>query len=233
MKRAFFFSFIFHMVMVGAALISSPFEPSNRIDYGEVIRVSLPSFDQVPNVAPPEPVPVEVPMAMAEEEPDIPIESPSTKPAAEIEKPKEKPKPKPPKQNKPVNAKTGEKTQQGGEKGNLETSMQSASGVGVSGATVEDESFNYPYWFTQAVQKILGNFRWSYSYDGTLVCVMHFQVIQSGRVIELRVAQSSGIKQYDDACIAAVERSAPLPPLPREFGKEIIAVNFPMRWTPR
>ncbi|MGD8922004.1 MAG: TonB family protein [Candidatus Zixiibacteriota bacterium] len=233
MKRAFFFSFIFHMVMVGAALISSPFEPSNRIDYGEVIRVSLPSFDQVPNISPPEPLPVEVPMAMAEEEPDIPIESPSTKPAAEIEKPKEKPKPKPEKQTKPTNAKTGNKTQQGAQEGKVETSAKSASGAALSGATVDNASFNYPYWFTQAFNKIAGNFRFSYAYDGTLVCVVYFQVIQSGRLVELKVRQSSGFQEFDDACLAAVERSAPFPPLPRDFREEIIGITLPVKWRPR
>ena len=68
--------------------------------------------------------------------------------------------------------------------------------------------------------------------DATIVCVIYFQVIKSGRVIEKRVEETSGIPAFDQACLQAVERSTPFPPLPRDFTDEIIGITLPFQYKP-
>jgi len=115
----------------------------------------------------------------------------------------------------------------------LDESATGGEGSPFAGATIDNASFNYPYWFTQAFRKIRSNWRNPVSHQGTLVCVIYFQVIQSGRVINLQIRESSGIDAFDDACLRSVERSAPFPPLPREFREEIIGINLPFKYQPR
>ncbi|RME22661.1 MAG: energy transducer TonB [Candidatus Zixiibacteriota bacterium] len=80
--------------------------------------------------------------------------------------------------------------------------------------------------------KIASNMRHSVVTDATLICVIYFQVLQSGRIVNLKVIQSSGYQEFDDACMAAVSRSAPFPPLPRDFSDEIIGITLPIKYTP-
>jgi TonB family protein len=97
---------------------------------------------------------------------------------------------------------------------------------------VDNASFDYPYWFTQAFYKIQSNWRNPVSADYSIVCAIYFQVLKSGRVIELRVEESSGVRAYDEACLRAVERSTPFPPLPRAFPDEIIGITLPFKYEP-
>ena len=162
-----------------------------------------------------------MPEAVAEEfTEDIPLSDPTSAEPVEI-KPKEEPKKENPKK-KPARATTP------ASEAPAETEVAgTGAGTPFRGATIDNATFNYPYWFTQAFNKISGNFRNPVAYDGTLVCTIYFQVIKSGRVIELRIAESSGIAAFDDACLTAVDRSAPFPPLPRDFRDEILGISVP------
>ena len=238
--RDIILSLAVHVVILFSALVSAPFEQNRPIDYGEVIRVSLPSMDQLPakmEELPPEPVPIPRPV-IETDEPDIPIKSPETKPAAKIDKPKPKPTKEKPKEETrktptPEDADKGSKNQEGNAESQVNAEVTTSSGTVLSGATVDNANFNYPYWFTQAFYKISGAFRNPINYDGTLKCVIHFEVMQSGRIYNLKVLESSGVPQFDQACLASVERSTPLPPLPKEFLAEVIGINLPFNWEPR
>jgi TonB family protein len=186
--------------------------------------MALPEFADKEPVAAPTPV---IPQPAVEAMPEIPIENPASLPETVVpEKPKPKPKDKP--KTKPVAAGNDLKTTGGNQ---IETSATGA-GSPFSGATIDNASFNYPYWFTQAFHKIQSNWRNPVAADGTVVCVIYFQVIKSGRVIEKRVEESSGIPAFDQACLQAVERSTPFPPLPRDFNDEIIGITLPFQYKP-
>jgi len=105
--------------------------------------------------------------------------------------------------------------------------VESAQGSPFAGATVDNANFNYPYWFTQTFNKIANNMRNTTNVDNRIFCTIYFQVLKSGRVIELRIEKSSGYPDFDEACLAAVERSAPFPPLPNDFIDEIIGITLP------
>lgn len=239
-NRDIIISVALHAAILLSLMVSIPLAKKRPIDYGDVIQVSLPSMDQLPakvEELPPEPVPVPKPVVETDE-PDIPIQAPETKPPAKIEKPKPTPKKEEPKKETrktptPEDANKGNDNQEGNSESEVDAEVTTTGGTTLSGATVDNANFNYPYWFTQAFYKISGSFRNPVNYDGTLQCIIHFEVMQSGRVYNLKVLESSGIPQYDQACLAAVERSIPLPPLPKEFLAEVIGINLPFKWEPR
>jgi TonB family protein len=218
MKREILFSLALHLAIVAATVVSAPFEIKKRRSYDEIIRVSLTSLP--PTIPSQTPEPIAIPQALSDVLSEIPIDAPSTAKEAIV-------KPKKDKEKKPQPRTTGRVVSQGNEK-EIESSA-TGSGSPFQGATIDNVSFDYPYWFTQAFNKIAGNWRNPVLYEGTLVCAIYFQVIRSGRVVELRVETSSGIPAFDNACLLAIERSAPFPPLPREFRDEIIGITVPFK----
>jgi protein TonB len=224
-------SVILHVVALAMMVFASPLNIRQPHDFGEVIRVGLISMDQLSPapITPAEPVPVPevvTPKAIEAEPEEVTLQDPTTKPAVPVDKPAEKPKAKP-KDNKPKSktkepAQTGDRDQAGTAEGKID--VQGPSGSGISGMGVDNASFNYPYWFTQTFNKLGQNFRIPVVIDGTVTCDVYFQVIKSGRVIEKKVVTSSGVPQFDQACLAAIDRAQPFPPLPREFLDEIIGL---------
>lgn len=240
MKREIIYSVGLHLIVIALAFASAPFTlGSDPFDYGEVIKITA---VDIPEFSEPEPIPfapVDVPKALPEEvAEDIPISDPTSidKPVPvekPVEKPKDKPKPKKPKtQNKKPADKPKDDGQTAGSPAGDKEIKTTATGAGspFAGATIDNASFDYPYWFTQAFNKIAGNFRRTVSLDGNVVCVIYFQVIKSGRVIDIQIKQSSGIDPVDRDCLSAIERSAPFPPLPKEFRDEIIGITIPIKY---
>ncbi len=220
-------SLILHAVIIFVTVYASPLNIKKPHDFTDVIRVGMISAGDLPGakIKPAEPVPEPEPPKTVKAQPkDVPIEAPSTKPAKNV-KPVDKPK----KQAEKPKAKpttdateTGDQNQPGTPEGKID--VDAPSGSSVSGMGVDNASFNYPYWFTLAFNKLCQNFRIPVVIDGAVSCDVYFQVIKSGRVIEQKVVTSSGIPQFDQACLTAIERSAPFPPLPREFVDEIIGI---------
>ena len=229
MARDLILSVILHVVALAMTVFASPLNIRKPHDFGEVIRVGVISMDQL-NPAPitptePEPIPEAVtPKAMEAEPEEIKLQEPTTKPAVPVDKPAAKPKPKDdkPKPQPDEPAETGDRDQAGTAEGKID--VQAPSGSGISGMGVDNASFNYPYWFTQTFNKLGQNFRIPVVIDGTVTCDVYFQVIKSGRVIEKKVVTPSGVPQFDQACLAAIDRAEPFPPLPREFLDEIIGL---------
>jgi TonB family protein len=234
MKKDFLFSIILHVLLIVATLISAPFSVQSRLKYDDIIRVQLTA---PADMFSPEPValePVPVPKPAIEEEPDIPISDPTTMKEAVIT-PESKPKPEKPKEEKKKKQNVLKKNKSGGSDENKSKEIDTPGGGGspFAGATIDNANFDYPYWFTQAFNKISSNFRNTVYYDGTLICVVYFQVIRSGRVVELHVEKPSGIPEFDQCCLNAIESSTPFPPLPREFRDEIIGITLPIKVGPR
>ncbi|MEW5994440.1 MAG: TonB family protein [Candidatus Zixiibacteriota bacterium] len=224
MARDILCSLLLHLSLVVVTVISSPFDTGKQHQFDEVIRVRLTSL---PAPVTPAPEPVTIPPAVTEDLPNIPLSKPATAKEAIIET-KPEPKREEKKQKKPEELKTSGSPKQ--EEARTEvTAPGGGSDSPIQGATIDNASFNYPYWFDQAFRKIAGNYRNPVPYEGTLVCVVYFQVIRSGRVIELRVENPSGVKAFDNACMQAVERSTPFPPLPRTFRDEIIGITVPFK----
>jgi TonB family protein len=157
---------------------------------------------------------------------EIPLEKPATAPEAKIDAQEEKPTKKP--KDRPYQPLESRR------EGELEGAAEVETGGGTpfAGAIIDNATFDYPYWFTQAFYKIQSNWRNPVAADYSIVCVVYFQVIKSGRVIELRIEEPSGIRTYDEACLRSVEHSAPFPPLPSGFRDEIIGITLPFKYEP-
>ncbi len=236
MKRDIVFSLILHTVAISLLVFSSPFVKSKPFDY-EVIRVNAVSPAGLP--PPPgqqtaQPTPVTIPQAMAEEQVQIPVDKPSSikKPVPTKTKTAKQPEKKPPKQTstQPTQAET---SGSGDNEAKQIDVNATGSGASFGGATIDNASFNYPYWFTQAFNKIASNWHRTVLIDAPVVCVVYFQVIKSGRLLEVRVEKSSGIPSVDETCVLAIQSSAPFPPLPEEFRDEIIGITIPFKYQPR
>jgi TonB family protein len=226
-------SVILHVMIVASTFLPVTF--ASRPDtLGNVISVRLISAPPLPVQpdAPPQPIkPLTIPKAM-EAEPEVipiddpvtakPVKIPETKPAP-VKKPEQK---KPDKTQKNLDAVTGDTRRAGTADGSTDVEV-SASGSPFAGARVDNASFDYPYWFDLAFTQIANNFQNPINTDAKLVCVVYFQVIRSGRVLEIKVQTPSGVPAFDDACVAAIERSKPFTPLPREFRDEIIGITVP------
>ncbi len=232
MNRDLLLSVALHAIVIAAVLLSSPLDFGQKPEYGEVIRVNVVSAS---DLAPAEPEAViapqpQVPRALQEEIPEIPIDDPTTRPAAEIDEPEEEPIDEPPPEKETVKhstvAQPSDRTQTGTRDGQTEVENPGGTGSLISGVAVDNASFNYPYWFTMAWNKINQNFRVPVAIDGQVYCDVYFQVIKSGRVVKSKITNPSGIPAFDNACLGAVERSAPFPPLPREFLDEIIGITI-------
>jgi protein TonB len=224
--RDILLSAILHTVAIAVTLFASPLNIKRPPEFADVIRVgvvSMPAPQEV-EIAPIPDAPT--PQAVQAEPEEIALEDPTTKPAAEIEEPEEEPEPKEPDPPQPTTAQveTGDQDQAGTDDGNVE--VDAPTGGAIAGATVGDASFAYPYWFNLAFNKINQSYRVPFAIDGTVSCMIYFEVIASGRVIELRVEQSSGLQEFDDACMATISRASPFPPLPRDFLPEIIGLTI-------
>lgn len=211
-----------HAAIISALLLAGGLASTRRFHPGDIIRVSLtagPPGKQAPAITPSKPVPP----AVAQPTP-LP-----TKGAKAIADTKKKPAPK-----KPSGVRRGEEARFEAERASSEIiSDATATGSPFAGATVDNLSFDYPYWFEQAFTKIQSNWINTVEADGEIVCVIYFQVIKSGRLLEARVETGSGIEAFDQGCLGSIYKSAPFPPLPSEFADEVIGITLPFKYSPR
>jgi len=230
MKQDYVFSVLLHLAFIIVLLTNPPFESRHEVDLGEVINVRLtapPSAKAEPPVAI---EPLNIPAPVTADEPLAVVTD-----AITIDKAKKVDKPKPkPKEDKPYQPKTetGNKDVAGLEDGQKDISDELGQGSLFSGASIDNASFDYPYWFIQAFSKIERN--WSNPIPATqpLKCVIYFQVIASGNILKAEIEQSSGIPAFDNACQRAVLLSNPLPQLPRDFVDEILGIHLEFPYQP-
>jgi colicin import membrane protein len=230
MRRELIFSLVFHVFVVAALYGSGMILSPRKLDLGEVIKVSLMSLPDLPPSEKPPADPLEIPKAVQQEAPPVNVPEPKAKAIATPEKKKVPPKKKPPKKEYKGQTETGDETKAGSAEGTAD--VAEAAGSPFAGATVDNAAFEYPYWFTQAFYKIRTNWQNPVDADGQIICVVYFQVLASGRVIETKVDKSSGIPAFDDACVLAIERSSPFPPFPRDFTDEILGITIPFKYQP-
>lgn len=247
MKRDLLLSLVLHVGIVALTLLASPFTIKSQLDNREVIAIDVlfdeppGGFEAAPEEPPPEPARVATPKTVEEEPAEIPIVDPALEEEEvviddELEPDEPEEEPPPPPDQSVVQLPTDEVTttnQPTVDEGPAEIhSTVTGKGAIFAGATISNANFDYPWWFTQALNKILRNYRNPVASDGVIGCAIYFEVIKSGRVIVMRIETSSGIDRYDEACLAAVERAKPFPPLPRHFPDEIIGITLPFRHDP-
>jgi TonB family protein len=63
--------------------------------------------------------------------------------------------------------------------------------------------------------------------------VVFFRVHRDGSVSNVEIEKSSTLQLFDRSCQRAVIEAAPLPPLPREYSDEFVAVHFSFVYQPQ
>lgn len=229
MGKDLLFSTVLHATLFVVAVWAAPMDRVRRPTYADVIRVGVVSMPEMTPAVPEPEVEIATPRALQAEPEEVVLQDPTTRPAAEIEKqekPPDKPKPKPapPKKTVAKTTETADQDQAGTEDG--QTEIEAPSGTAISGMVIGSGNFNYPHWPALAFSKINRFFYFSISIDGKVNCEVRFEVIKSGKIIMSSIVASSGIPEFDQACLAAIERSSPLPPLPRDWLDEFIEITI-------
>ena len=102
------------------------------------------------------------------------------------------------------------------------------AGQGGEGKTVQASFTNFPYpWYITQVRNALWN-AWQKTKpknNNGLSALVSFNIDRNGAVFEVQIEKSSRDDAYDYAAMSAVKNSDPYPPLPKDFGKEILTVT--------
>ena len=104
----------------------------------------------------------------------------------------------------------------------------STAGQGGAGKTVQASFTNFPYpWYITQVRNALWN-SWQKTKPKNsrgLSTLVSFNIDKNGAVFEVQIEKSSKDDAYDYAAMSAVKNSDPYPPLPDDYGKEILTVT--------
>ncbi len=95
-----------------------------------------------------------------------------------------------------------------------------ASQIGLS-------DFPYTYYLQIITDRVSANWFTSLvdpGVKGDFQSVVYFQIFRSGQISEVRIHESSGLRSLDQSAIRSVQRSAPFPPLPREYDKDHLGI---------
>jgi protein TonB len=213
-------SVVLHTILVASAILIPLLMKRQR----PVIEFDVVTIVPIQALGTPEPEPEPEAVETAEPEPPRPAPPPkeappparpSPKPAPEVKKPVERPAPAPPAQPKQ-------------RRGSAFGSATGSSPFGASGVGLDNPDFTYGYYVDQMVAMI-GSHWARPPVAARTECVVHFRVARDGAVSDVRLVESSGNEAFDQAALRAVDRAAPLPPLPASFNSESLGVNLRVR----
>lgn len=96
---------------------------------------------------------------------------------------------------------------------------------GINAVRASFTNFPYPWYITQVRSSLWGE--WSKRMPKTtgLSTLVSFNIDRYGAIYAVQIEKSSGNDSYDYAATSAVQNSAPYPPLPKGFGKDILTVT--------
>lgn len=99
----------------------------------------------------------------------------------------------------------------------------------ITGPTVDNAEFDFPYWIDLTTSKIARNLRPPRSVKPGHTCKVYFQVNRAGEIVALRVEEPSRSTAFDRACVEAIKFAQPFPPLPAEYQSDKIGLTVPLR----
>jgi protein TonB len=103
-----------------------------------------------------------------------------------------------------------------------------SSTFGAAVAGLDNPDFTYGYYVDQMLALIRA--QWVRPpLGGGIEATVHFQIERDGRVVDVRIVQSSGYSSFDLAGLRAVQSASPLPPLPRSYRQETLGVTLIIR----
>lgn len=227
-SKAIVISVVIHGMMAAGFMVTHPFGEPDRPEF-EIITVgiSAPAQKQVKQAPPPPPPPKK-----EEEKPKPKTQKPKP-PAKEKTQPSDVKTEKAPPKEEPAEEPEYNETPSYAEGGPTESS---SSGEDFSHAefsgSFDSPGFEYPDWNYRGFEKIARTWNNRAFSTRPLFCKVHFFVLKSGRVHSVKIEEPSGNPVYDRGCKQAVERAAPLPPLPRNFAHEEVGISLVFPYKP-
>lgn len=107
---------------------------------------------------------------------------------------------------------------------NLSTSTEGDGGPKAVRASFTN--FPYPWYITQVRNSLWTQWQKRMPKKGAgLSALVSFNIDKYGAVYGIQIEQSSGNDSYDYAATSAAENSAPFPPLPKDFPKNLLTVT--------
>jgi protein TonB len=99
--------------------------------------------------------------------------------------------------------------------------------------TADFPNFPYPWYITQIRAALWSQWTRRMPRQGTLGCVVRFEIDRTGQPTVVEVEQASGNSLYDYAAISAVRGAAPFPPLPDNFRESALRVHVQFKTSPQ
>jgi len=99
----------------------------------------------------------------------------------------------------------------------------------VGDISLDTKEFPYGWYLTGITNKIEN--RWSTLEVEILSgeikkVIIKFKILRNGRIERAEIEKSSGFTPFDNSALRAVLSSAPLPPLPKDFGEDHLVIHF-------
>jgi TonB family protein len=235
-RRALVGSLLFHVGLTALIFSLIAFKQVNYVkrDVYEVklvgaVQAASVSAAPKPVAPPPAPKPAPVEEKKVEEKPDQ-MPAPPTKPT--------KPKPVEKKQESVPTTDVTKTDARPDTDTSAATNQQAAPGPPGDNPTmgsVQIDGGNFPFasYISRMRQKIATTWEVAAGPEGLeRSAVVYFRVHRDGSVSNVEVEKSSALQLFDRSCQRAVIEAAPLPPLPREYSDEFVAIHFSFVYQP-
>lgn len=218
-----------HLTLILMVVMLNPFVVALRpkFDAVTVNIISLPPLGD-PALLKGDQLKVSVPPKTVEDKAAVPIATPESKTKTKKADSKKKETAKPARDTKYK----GDAVKGDGSEGGKDVTGQLGPGSKFGTVSVDNAGFDYPYYFIQAFGKIQQNWANPVAANQPLACIIYFQILRTGTVLDPAIEKSSGIEAYDRACLRAVQAASPLPPLPSDFRDDIIGIHLEFPYQP-
>ncbi|MBQ3641547.1 TonB C-terminal domain-containing protein, partial [bacterium] len=100
---------------------------------------------------------------------------------------------------------------------------------GISSISDETLGFNFPEYNKNMQTKIYNNLNINNEFPAKnkkLNSIIEFKVLRDGTIEKINVRASSGNQEFDNYCIDAINKSSPLPPLPEEYERNYVFIQY-------
>ena len=97
-----------------------------------------------------------------------------------------------------------------------------------SGVFFDTQGFDLGPWGNRAVEIVRSN--WLIPVAAELgmkgVVSIAFKIDRTGKILDIQITSPSGVPSFDQAAMRALQSSSPLPPLPRDFPRQVLPGVF-------
>ena len=107
-----------------------------------------------------------------------------------------------------------------------ETSPQQSSANTYNGLNSEIFDLKFKSYYSRVGAKIQSLWIFSGDVDKERLTLVTIKINKAGVLIDYWIEQKSGDRQFDDSALRAVEKAAPLPPLPDDFNEESLEIGL-------